>query len=158
MYLKATLIIVIFIISLIAWQILSSVMKNRSYVKDQYGYKTVGMLWGNEHLQTSPTGVMKWNKTSKRKMTKSEKRNYINKKQYEADMDAYRAGKKIRKVKIQQDELYIILENEHRENISLESSDIQVDLDLDHRKKGLLWYSTYNVNFNAIYKIIHRRA
>lgn len=35
--------------------------------------------------------------------------------------------------------------------IELESSDIQVDFGLQHRRKGLLWYSTYDVDFDALY-------
>ncbi len=41
------------------------------------------------------------------------------------------------------------------QNISLDSSDINVDLKLEHRKKGLLWYSTYKVAFSGRYKIIN---
>jgi len=35
--------------------------------------------------------------------------------------------------------------------IELESSNVQVDLQLQHRRKGLLWYSTYDVDFDARY-------
>ena len=35
--------------------------------------------------------------------------------------------------------------------IELESSDVQVDLQLQHRRKGLLWYPTYDVDFDARY-------
>ncbi|HKG62072.1 MAG TPA: inner membrane CreD family protein [Pyrinomonadaceae bacterium] len=35
--------------------------------------------------------------------------------------------------------------------LPLESSKIDVDLDLQHRQKGLLWYSTYKVRFAAVY-------
>lgn len=35
--------------------------------------------------------------------------------------------------------------------LPLESSKINVAIDLDHRQKGLLWYSTYGVNFDAKY-------
>ena len=35
--------------------------------------------------------------------------------------------------------------------VELESSNIQVDLQLQHRRKGLLWYATYDVDFNALY-------
>lgn len=35
--------------------------------------------------------------------------------------------------------------------IELESSNIQVGLQLQHRRKGLLWYSTYDVDFNGDY-------
>ena len=35
--------------------------------------------------------------------------------------------------------------------LPLESSDIKAALDLDHRRKGLLWYSLYRVSFDARY-------
>jgi inner membrane protein involved in colicin E2 resistance len=33
----------------------------------------------------------------------------------------------------------------------LDSSNLQVHLNLEHRKKGLLWYSTYRVQFSSLY-------
>ncbi len=36
-------------------------------------------------------------------------------------------------------------------SLALSRSRIQVALDLEHRQKGLLWYSTYEVNFSAAY-------
>lgn len=36
--------------------------------------------------------------------------------------------------------------------LPLEASDIQVSLDLDHRQKGLLWYSTYKAAFEGAYQ------
>ena len=36
-------------------------------------------------------------------------------------------------------------------DLPLESSTINVDLDLEHRQKGLLWYSTYKVDFSGAY-------
>ena len=38
---------------------------------------------------------------------------------------------------------------------ALDASDIEVKLELDHRKKGLLWYSTYRVAFNGKYRIVN---
>jgi len=35
--------------------------------------------------------------------------------------------------------------------VEMESSNIQVDLSLQHRRKGLLWYATYDVDFVADY-------
>jgi hypothetical protein len=40
-----------------------------------------------------------------------------------------------------------------RHPLILAGSDIAVDLKLDHRKKGLLWYSTYRVSFSAKYRV-----
>ncbi|MHC4397708.1 MAG: inner membrane CreD family protein [Planctomycetota bacterium] len=39
--------------------------------------------------------------------------------------------------------------------LPLEASDIKVDLKLEHRKKGLLWYSTYRVAFSGKYQVIN---
>ena len=36
-------------------------------------------------------------------------------------------------------------------NLPLEGSQVDVNLDLEHRQKGLLWYSTYKVGFNGAY-------
>jgi hypothetical protein len=36
-------------------------------------------------------------------------------------------------------------------NLDLEQSRVKVNFDLDHRKKGLLWYSTYGVDFAGEY-------
>src|ERR1700752_30641 len=35
--------------------------------------------------------------------------------------------------------------------VEVESSDIQAAFQLEHRRKGLLWYSTYDVDFDATY-------
>ncbi len=45
--------------------------------------------------------------------------------------------------------------NTGNEKPSIQASDLAVDLDLEHRQKGLLWYSTYRVKFGAVYKIIN---
>lgn len=42
---------------------------------------------------------------------------------------------------------------ETMEYLALDASNIEVDLKLDHRKKGLLWYSTYRVEFSGKYQI-----
>src|SRR5229473_1927933 len=38
-----------------------------------------------------------------------------------------------------------------KQELPLESSHINVDLNLEHRQKGLLWYSTYKVAFGGAY-------
>ena len=42
-----------------------------------------------------------------------------------------------------------------RHEVPLESSDVDVALDLEHRSKGLLWYSTYRVQFAARYEVVN---
>jgi len=36
-------------------------------------------------------------------------------------------------------------------NVELESGQVNVDLHLEHRRKGLLWYATYKVAFDGLY-------
>ena len=38
-------------------------------------------------------------------------------------------------------------------SVPVEAGKISVDLKLEHRQKGLLWYSTYRVTFNGRYQI-----
>jgi len=40
-------------------------------------------------------------------------------------------------------------------NVELESSEIDVGLELEHRRKGLLWYATYKVNFDGAYTFLN---
>jgi hypothetical protein len=42
---------------------------------------------------------------------------------------------------------------EKKHSIPLQSSRIDVDLQLDHRRKGLLWYATYGVTFASAYTV-----
>ena len=42
-------------------------------------------------------------------------------------------------------------EKEVKTPVEVESSDIHVAFQLEHRRKGLLWYSTYDVDFDAVY-------
>jgi len=46
-------------------------------------------------------------------------------------------------------------EQGYRETVALDSSDITVDLKLEHRRKGLLWYSTYHVQFAGVYTVVN---
>ncbi len=45
--------------------------------------------------------------------------------------------------------------NTGRERPSIQASDLIVDLVLEYRQKGLLWYSTYRVKFGARYEIVN---
>lgn len=40
-----------------------------------------------------------------------------------------------------------------KEYLALDASEVNVDLKLDHRRKGLLWYSTYHVTFAGKYTV-----
>jgi hypothetical protein len=41
------------------------------------------------------------------------------------------------------------------QSVQIDSSDVNVNLDLQHRQKGLIWYSTYTVDFDAQYRFVN---
>lgn len=46
-----------------------------------------------------------------------------------------------------------VTEERHTAELALTGSDVRVDLDVEHRKKGLLWFPTYAVDFGAEYLV-----
>jgi inner membrane protein involved in colicin E2 resistance len=44
---------------------------------------------------------------------------------------------------------------ETKQHLPLDASDITVDLKIEHRKKGLLWYSTYRATFTGKYRVVN---
>lgn len=47
----------------------------------------------------------------------------------------------------------VTLPDGERQDLELASSEITVDLSLDQRRKGLMWYDTYNVAFDGRYRV-----
>ncbi len=46
-----------------------------------------------------------------------------------------------------------VVERRHSCDLSVAATDASVDLDVEHRKKGLLWFSLYGVDFDASYLV-----
>lgn len=125
---KIFFIAIIFIATSIAWFILGGTMQARTYGQNQKLSERVEGLWGSAHIQTAPQVTYK---------------TVVPRKQERIIEDE--KGHKTKKTEIT---------NETVSNkVNLDSSDIKVDLDLTHRRKGLLWYSTYRVGFHALYKV-----
>ncbi len=115
-------IFIIFICTSIAWGILGSTIFTRTYSSDSVAEGKVVSLWGAPQTQTPPVAFFK--RMVPRKEETSEN------------------GRKIEK----------IVHDEVITNLPLEGSAIDVALDLEHRQKGLLWYSTYKVDFAGAYR------
>jgi hypothetical protein len=49
----------------------------------------------------------------------------------------------------------LVTQDRSTSNVELESSEIDVDLKLEHRPKGLLWYATYAVDFDGTYTFLN---
>lgn len=114
-------IIFIFLCTGLAWLILGATIFQRTYSSDAVSANRVTSTWGAPQNQSPPFAAYQELIPQKDLVTE-------NGKQVE----------RVTKKKVSKD-------------LPLESSRIKVDLDLEHRQKGLLWYSTYSVAFDGAY-------
>jgi hypothetical protein len=114
-------IIFIFILTTIAWAILGGTILARTYDSGELSSQRVESTWGTEHNQEAPTA---WFKTVTQRPTEIIENN-------------------VKVTRYVTDEVIT--------SLPLEGSNIDVNLNLGHRQKGLLWYSTYKVDFLGHY-------
>ena len=112
----------IFICTAIAWAILGGTIFSRTYDSGAVSSNRVASTWGTPQNQAPPTASFTEEIPRKEEVLEN--------------------GKKV--VKTVKDKVVHAL--------PLESSRIHVNLDLQHRQKGLLWYSTYKVDFSGVYR------
>lgn len=115
----------IFVCTSVAWIILGGVTTSRTAEQDSKLKNAVGQLWGTVQKQYAPYVFYQ---------TREEKQ-----------VTTYTGNEKIVENKVET--------TDHP--INLTSSDVSVDLKLEHRRKGLLWYSTYKVGFRSSYKVVN---
>jgi inner membrane protein involved in colicin E2 resistance len=118
---KIIAIVFIFICTSVAWAILGATIFARTYDSGSVSSSKVESTWGTKQNQAPPNA------------------SYI--KQVPKEGDVVENGRIVRKT----------WNEDVTVDLPLESSKITVDLDLEHRQKGLLWYSTYKVRFNGLY-------
>lgn len=111
----------IFLCASAAWMVLGATVFSRTYDLNQTLEGQVTSLWGAPQSQSPPAA------TSEHTVPKTT----------ETVVD----GKK----KVVTEQIGVV------ETLPLESSRVDVSLGLEHRQKGLLWYSTYKVGFDGTY-------
>ncbi len=114
-------IIFIFILTTIAWAILGATILTRTYDSKGISSSRVESTWGTHQEQTSPTALFKTYTQRPQEVVE----NGIKVTRYTTEVTTT--------------------------DLPLESSKIDVNLNLEHRQKGLLWYSTYKVDFMGRY-------
>jgi len=112
----------IFVCTTVAWMILGATIFSRTYSSNQQLEGRVTSTWGSPQEQSPPSACYK--KTEITPVTEQA------------------PGK----TTIGSDKV------EHYAPLPVDASTIAVKLHLDHRQKGLLWYSTYAVAFTGDYK------
>lgn len=111
----------IFVCTSVAWAILGGTIFSRTYSLDEIAENRVASTWGTPQNQAPPVASFKQVVARKEESTEN--------------------GKKIVKT----------INDEVTTTLPLESSAVDVALDLEHRQKGLLWYSTYRVKYAGAY-------
>lgn len=113
--------IFIFVCTTAAWMVLGATIFARTESSDSRLKGQVASTWGSPQEQAPPTASFA--QPVKRKV------------------ESVEDGKKITRT----------VEETGFVSLPLESSRVEVSLDLEHRQKGLLWYSTYKVGFSGDY-------
>jgi inner membrane protein involved in colicin E2 resistance len=111
----------IFLCTAVAWGILGATIFQRTYSSDSVSETRVASTWGAPQNQLPP--LASYEEIVQKKDVTTEN------------------GKKVEK----------ITQEKVARALPLESSRVNVDLNLEHRQKGLLWYSTYTVGFGGTY-------
>jgi len=116
-------IFVIYLCTAATWIILGTTVDNRTQEYDKKLRGAVGELWGTKQRQEAPTSLAR--AVSKEKQQRLQKQ--------EPSVGCKGDGPGL--------------------PVSFQASNLDVDLSLEHRQKGLLWYSTYRVKFGGRYEI-----
>jgi len=122
-------ILFIFCCSTFAWFVLGVSVAQRTGEYDYMLETEVVRLWGGRHVQGAPQVWIR--EVDERSETIEEKND---------------AGETVTR--------HVTKEVERWRPVPLRSSDIDVALQLEHRRKGLLWYDLYAVEFSARYTIV----
>lgn len=121
MFKRIVAIAFIFACASAAWMVLGATIFSRTYDSDSTLKGEVASLWGAPQTQSPPAA------TVERKVPKTTET-------------------------IENGKLKVVTESVlTTETLPLESSRVDVQLGLEHRQKGLLWYSTYRVGFEGVY-------
>jgi hypothetical protein len=115
----------IFICTTLAWIILGSTIFARTYTLSPDLKSKVQSTWGTPQKQSPPKPVYR--------VVKDE------------SVEEYKDGKTTRKT----------VTNTFEYGLPVTASNIDVRFDLGHRQKGLLWYSTYGVQFAGTYTVLN---
>lgn len=118
-------IFLIYVCVSLAWMFLGSTVNVRTYNSDINLRDAVGQLWGTVQKQKAPVAYYQTVQ--------------------ETQVETAKGAETIKEIRKETINNYF----------PLEASKIDVDLKLEHRKKGLLWYSTYRVKFTGNYRVIN---
>lgn len=120
----------VFVVTSIGWLILGGVTSERSRKQSYQLRDSVSELWGREQTQHAPKLTFRWSST--REVERQET------------------------VQGQQKTIRETVVDYHNREVAAASTRARVDLHLDQRLKGLVWYALYDVHFTGRWTYIHQ--
>src|SRR6266567_1193711 len=114
-------IIAIFVCTAVAWAILGSTIFYRTYNAESGLSGRVASTWGAPQGQAPPAIAREWQEEKTVEVEEKEKKTTRTEKQI------------------------------HSEAVKIDASRVAATLHIDYRQKGLLWFSTYKVDFDGAY-------
>lgn len=140
-FLRLVVVIFIFICTAVGWFILGGSVHIRTSTMDRVGTGIVSELWGEHQVQDTPSAY--YVERIEEPVYDAEK--VIGYDEYGGAIYAKKINEKTGEPEVEVVEI--------TKYFDISGSDIKVSLDLEHRKKGLLWYSTYTVDFEGKYAV-----
>lgn len=122
-------IVVVFFITSLAWMGLAGITDSRTSKQRYATFDRVTELWGQAQTQPAPELVFTWQ--TARTVEREE-----------------REGERIRKVSE-------LVWDTHEKAVSFSATQLAVDLHLDQRRKGLVWYPLYDVALDGTWRYTH---
>ena len=111
----------------VAWMILGGTVVERTQSQDADMHRAVGRLWGGEQVQLAPS------------LARVETVRETVARPKQGGLPGETES--------------VAVQREVRHAASLTHSEIEADMHLQHRRKGLLWYPTYDIGFGAQYGV-----
>lgn len=139
--LRLVALVMILAICSAAWLGLAGVMAFRSEIQEDRLRGAVASLWGESQVQDAPTLTFSW-------LVPVEKTETLRDPEGRVLMDPDGRART---------RTVTVMETRSRE-VMLDSSAIDVGLSLDARRKGLLWYALYDVDFAGSWSYTHDAA
>jgi inner membrane protein involved in colicin E2 resistance len=132
----------IFICTTVAWLILGGTIFQRTQSSDQTLSGRVGSTWGTSQMQRAPVAFIERIET---RVVETPVRRMPPDRELGPQPTTTSAGRPTETVRT-------------RVPLALDQTRVAVDFDLEHRRKGLLWYSTYEVAFAGTFRFRNTAA
>ncbi|MCE1248950.1 MAG: cell envelope integrity protein CreD [Firmicutes bacterium] len=152
---KIAAITFIYLCTVAAWVFLGATVQLRTQAQDSAMKESVGQLWGTVQVQQAPVVTCQpIGKKEGRRILPFRASGTAVQIGLEESQEGQPGASQTQTPAPQIPSPTPAVEPEGKIN-ALDGSDIKVLLRLEHRRKGLLWYSTYRVAFSGQYKIVN---